>query len=169
MEMVENKIASGCFITTGEELCEQLAFILKDTPDIYPICGISYEEVKLMPNRINVGIINTDKANGRGIHWVSFIHTGGFTTYYDSLGEPPTKEIAEKIAPNDVKLFWWAGQQQPDSSDKCGFYALMFIRNYIDRRMNMNSLFDYYMMGLDYNEDYDKNEQIIIDYLMSLG
>lgn len=136
--------------------------------DVNVICGISYEDVKLMPRATNLGIINTDTREGQGIHWVSFINKDGFTTYYDSLGEPPTPEIAEKIAPNDTKLFWWAGQQQPDSSDKCGFYALNFIRNYVDRIGQKNGLFDYYMMGLDYSEDYDKNELVILDYLSSI-
>jgi hypothetical protein len=157
---MDEKEQSGNYTTTSDELSNVLSKMID--ADLHGICGISYEDVVLVPHKTNVGIINTDVSDGPGIHWVSFIHTDGYTIYYDSLGEPPTPEIAEKIAPGNTRLFWWDGQQQPDSSDKCGFYALKFIQNYINKRNSIKNLFDYYEMGLSYDSDYEKNEAVVL-------
>lgn len=122
---------------------------LIDGLSVHMVCGMSYEDVVISDTRDTIGIINTDVSSGGGKHWVSFIHLlGGPTIYYDSLGEPPTAEMAAKIS--DGQLIYWDGQQQPDSSDKCGFYALNFIKNLANHWDSRSNIFDFYDHGMNF-------------------
>lgn len=116
--------------------------------DINTICGVSWEEVQMSGK--TVGIINTDGKDGMGKHWVSFVYMPhNVVFYYDSLGDPPTSGIASKIAPMGEPIIWWEGQQQPDASDKCGFYSLNFVRNFVESMDTIDNPFDAYLIGMN--------------------
>lgn len=93
-----------------------------------------------------------------GQHWVALFTRGNKLYYYDSLGDEPLPAIVD----------WWPGeiifydsQQQPDISNKCGFYALQFIENASKQPTNAPD-FAYYDMGLDYLKPTQKNERVVI-------
>jgi hypothetical protein len=161
-DLITRKQAEGSFVTDSAELCSQMAEIVGNR-DVNTVCGVSYQEVQLSDNADTVGIINTDTREGPGKHWVSFAYFPNSetptTVYYDSLGEAPTPAIARQIAPG--QLIYWDGQQQPDSSDKCGFYALNFIRTLMDNWESRENVFDFYMTGLNFNETAGNEKKIL--------
>jgi hypothetical protein len=52
------------------------------------------ENLLAKPHKQEVGVINLDKRDGVGIHWVAYKIRGGVLDYFDSYGNlPPPKEI----------------------------------------------------------------------------
>lgn len=100
------------------------------------------DEVEKIPVSNKMGVIlNLDKSNQPGSHWVAlYIDTDGDQSveYYDSYGEDPPqslmkdiKELINQINP-EVYLKFKINKikQQSETSDSCGYMAMQFL---IDR------------------------------------
>ena len=80
-------------------------------------------------------IVNLDKHNEPGSHWVSVLITPKSAEYYDSLAEPCPNDILEQILDRYKKTFNYDNipfknnlvKQQKDTTNTCGVFALMFI------------------------------------------
>lgn len=79
-------------------------------------------------NKIAI-ILNTDRINTEGSHWVAIIVCSNYVEYFDPLGKTPNDEIAKSLkslAPsktliiNDTRL-------QPKGSIQCGVWCIVFI------------------------------------------
>jgi hypothetical protein len=82
-------------------------------------------------------VMNLDKHDKPGSHWVSCYFTPESIEYYNSFGEPPTqsfregaKNIANKLNPDGFfKLKVNHIQRQDDRTKTCGYHAMKFIKD----------------------------------------
>lgn len=74
-------------------------------------------------------IINTDKADQKGQHWVSYFVKNGKGEYFDSFGLPPyNQHILKFVKVYSKKGFTWNKQQVQDvKSTTCGNYCVLFL------------------------------------------
>jgi hypothetical protein len=97
---------------------------------------------KVKPNSQGSFIMNTDPSYKSGLHWVAVYfdaRPNGTKSieYYDSYGDPPTKEtlqglklISEKLkSPVYLKLKINRVTNQRATSSNCGFFCIMFIND----------------------------------------
>lgn len=84
--------------------------------------------LKIMP-RPSLLIINTDKSNKPGQHWIAIhIPSRGYAEYFDSYGRPPMQnEFKTFLKRNTKKYRYNRIQLQSPTSDYCGMYACMFL------------------------------------------
>lgn len=76
-------------------------------------------------------IINTDRSNRPGEHWVAVhIKEDGHAYYFDSFGFPVlNKEIQEFITKNSKHGYTYSSMTlQHPSADTCGAYCIEFVR-----------------------------------------
>jgi hypothetical protein len=125
---------------------------------------IASDEIKTLKPESKIGVVmNLDKKNQPGSHWVSFyISTDDIDKsieYYDPLGLPPTaewkreiKKLINKIKPNDtlLKLKVNQVQHQDFTTNTCGLHALDFLR----KRFSGQS----FKMATGYKENGKKNQ-----------
>lgn len=81
-------------------------------------------------------IMNLDKSNKPGSHWVAVYFTPRSIEYFDSFANPPDphvheqlKHLAHAIRPNDFPLVYKINhvQKQDDDTSTCGYHAMKFI------------------------------------------
>lgn len=106
-------------------------------------------------------VINLDKHNEPGSHWVSiFVNKLGQAFYFDSFGMKPTATVQEWIDKNHFKLsFYNKIKLQNEHFYNCGHFALAFL----DFVFNKND-------GKTFSEKYKaiKNRDIaVIKYIQS--
>lgn len=118
----------------------------------------------LHANRLFATIINTDKINQPGTHWVcaciEFAGSPKSTCYfYNSLGEKPNQTMIRELKRiGRVKdFYYWDTQQQPDDSYKCGYYCLSFLRRFMEGKRGIDLYTD---LGLT-DDDFKDNETAI--------
>ena len=108
-----------------------------------------------LPNKIKKGayVINLDKYENTGKHWVSLFVKPKYTVYFDSFGiEYIPKEI-NKFINNDIKSNIF--RIQAYYSIMCGYFCIEFI-NYM---LKGKTLLDY--TNLSSPNDFKKNDQVI--------
>lgn len=135
------------------------------------LVGVSHEYLAdLDPNKPIIAILNTDPIGAPGQHWIALATKGNKMYYYDSLGDKPLPFIA-KYWPGQI--VYYDSQQQPDASNKCGFYALKFVENAarllaplaadgLRNGFRNAKDFDFYDFGLDYLKPTQKNERDVL-------
>lgn len=135
-ELAREKAQTGNYLTNGQELDSALAAMI-GRGKIAKYAGESWEGLlykELAPVE-SVFIVNLDKLGGPGTHWTAMACPAGWHDcyYYDSLGAKPPAglvKLVRGISP-DVDIYYFDSQTQPDASQKCGFYALEFLRRYL--------------------------------------
>lgn len=75
------------------------------------------------------GIINLQKHNEPGSHWVSYFKKGDNITYFDSFGNlKPPVEVSKYFNSNGcVKVYYNYDKYQNYNSFNCGHLCLMFL------------------------------------------
>ena len=109
-----------------------------------------------LPNKIKKGayVINLDKYENTGTHWVALFVKPKYTAYFDSFGiEHIPKEINKFIGNNDIKSNIF--RIQAYNSIMCEYFCIEFI-NYM---LKGKTLLDY--TNLFSPNDFKKNDQII--------
>ncbi len=136
-QLARQKAQTGNYLTNGEELDQALAAMI-GKGKLARYAGESWEALlykELAPVE-SVFIVNMDKLGGPGTHWTAMACPAGWREcyYYDSLGKKPPAgliKLIRGISPN-IDLYYFDSQTQPDASQKCGFYALEFLRRYLN-------------------------------------
>ena len=115
-----------------------------------------------MPEKLNDGdifIINTDKAVGKGKHFVAMKNVNGCTMYFDSFGMemlPETIKLAktkgDEIVRNTYRI-------QDINSEKCGYFSIDFLERAHDYNSYLNWLLNFSP------RNFEKNDKIIIKRL----
>ena len=102
-------------------------------------------------------IINTDKANSPGDHWVGLVVSGGKCQYFDSFGyENLNLDILNVCKKAGIQRYVFSTKQiQPAYSDKCGFYCIAFVLSFI-HGISYRSFLNLF------SDDLDKNDKICI-------
>ena len=109
-----------------------------------------------LPNKIKKGayVINLDKYENTGTHWVSLFVKANKVIYFDSFGvEHIPKEINKFIGNKKIKASIF--RIQAYDSIMCGYFCIEFI-NYV---LKGNTLLDY--TNLFSPNDFKKNDQVI--------
>lgn len=99
-------------------------------------CYIGTYARDLLPKKVIIKrplalIMNTDKANKPGQHWIAlFIDKNNNANYLDSYGFPPMcQEIIKFLSLNKVKYIQYNTQQlQSVITSTCGYYCIQFIK-----------------------------------------
>ena len=109
------------------------------------------------PNHVKAYIINTEKSNKSGEHWVAVIfNNNGKVLYFDSYGLPPLHtEIINFL--NNHSLSWRYNQQRLQSlqSKVCGLYCI-FILDAAARGHNIQKYLQQTFLSTDHHRN-DRN------------
>ena len=91
-------------------------------------------------------IINTDKSNKPGEHWIAlFITENGYLEYFDSYGiRPYKKEIYHFIKKHKLKLIYNKKKIQNSLSTNCGKFCLLYLL-LRTRRLRMNKILKFFV------------------------
>lgn len=106
--------------------------------NIYPDFGgvISADQIKNLPKRLPIGfIMNLDKSDQPGSHWVAVYINGDSVEYFDPLANPPSESFKKDIkkylesmhVPILMKFKINKIAQQHGNSARCGFHAIRFL------------------------------------------
>ena len=109
-----------------------------------------------LPNKIKKGayVINLDKYENKGTHWVALFVKPKYTVYFDSFGiEHIPKEINKFIGNNDIKSNIF--RIQAYDSIMCGYFCIELINYFLKGK----TLLDY--TNLFSPNDFKKNDQVI--------
>lgn len=105
-------------------------------------------------------ILNLDDKKGNGTHWTAIIKNENGTEiyYFDSFGLPPPQEIVNMYKKKKNKIKYSSNEIQLPSSIMCGYYCVMFIKEYYKG----NDIYDIiYSFDLKPTQ---RNEQLIKKY-----
>lgn len=88
---------------------------------------------KYIPNNYGL-IVNTDKSNMPGEHWVALYKVNDCVIYFDSFGLPPLhEEIIKFIKANSIKGWYYNTINfQSVYSNTCGVYCVFYLTNYFN-------------------------------------
>lgn len=87
------------------------------------------DELPLKPRQTECGIINLDKSNKPGTHWVAYYKKNKQIEYFDSYGNlKPPREVVNYLG-KTIKYNYDRWQQ--DDSVICGHLCLKFLYEYI--------------------------------------
>jgi hypothetical protein len=106
----------------------------------YPDWGgvIASDQINLLDKRLPLGfIMNLDKSDGPGNHWVAVYISGDSVEYFDSFGDPPTEQFKKDIkkflenmkVPVLMKFKINKIQWQNADSSSCGWHSIQFLDN----------------------------------------
>lgn len=90
-------------------------------------------------------VINLDKSDGTGTHWVCLVNYGTIE-YYDSFGLPPPNRVMrfmKKLNPDRFGRVYNTTQIQPINSSKCGLYCCKYIIDRFNGRHPLDSIEDF--------------------------
>ena len=108
-------------------------------------------------NKDGAYIINLDKYDNIGTHWVAIYLKNNNVTYFDSFGiEYIPKKIAKLI--NDKSIKSNIFRIQSFNSILCGYFYTGFIE-YTSNNLGLNEYAKLFLVT-----NVDKNDQIILDY-----
>jgi hypothetical protein len=85
------------------------------------------ENLPMKPNTNEMGVINLDKRDGLGTHWVAYKIRGGVLDYFDSYGNlPPPRELMY-YARNLKYITYNRERYQRSEATDCGLWCLKFL------------------------------------------
>ena len=121
------------------------------------------DQIPLVWMRPTAFIFNTQRHNKHGLHWVAiFVNKNGDAWYFDSFGVPPYRpDHINRIRRNVRKFRWNSRQLQSGTSDKCGYFCLMFL-HYMSVGLGIEHFFK------NSSSDLHKNNQIVRNYVLKL-
>jgi len=97
---------------------------------------ISADQINELPKRLPIGfIMNLDKSNEKGSHWVAVYIDQNSVEYFDPLADPPTAQFKKDIKkyiesmklPNLLKFKVNKIKQQNSKTETCGFHSIRFL------------------------------------------
>ena len=137
-------------MTSSEELKNKLKY-LKTFKDVVPCDRIP--KIDKLPISL---IINTDKHNEQGEHWVAlYISNKNIGYYFDSYGLPPLNKEIEDFLNNNTNAWKWNNQTiQGLNSTKCGQFSVLFI-------LLKTIGFTFQQITNLFTNDYNKNDIIV--------
>ncbi len=72
-------------------------------------------------------IINLDRSDGKGTHWVCYCVFGDDVYYFDSYGAPPSAYIESQLKYHYEKLYFNTKIIQAPKSILCGYFCIAFL------------------------------------------
>jgi len=84
------------------------------------------EEYKGDKTKNKMTILNLDKKQNNGTHWVGVFKDGDKIIYFDPFGNPPCDSVVA-LKNNNTRLFYADNQIQPQKSILCGYFCCCFL------------------------------------------
>jgi hypothetical protein len=108
----------------------QIEVVLKqdaDTKNLF-LGVFAFDELPKKPKFPSCFIINTQKRNQEGEHWLAiFLNKFGFAYFFDSYGYPPSYFNLEKYM-TDISKGWVHNEKKIQTfSNICGYYCILFL------------------------------------------
>ena len=98
-------------------------------------------------------IINTDKSNRPGDHWIAIVLTEKHAYYFDSFGLGIVdQEIQQFLLPRYSSIIFNSLCIQHILSDKCGFYCIYFVKNVHNFKSYYKFLSNFMIRNLKLND-----------------
>ena len=85
-------------------------------------------------------IINLDRTESKGTHWVCCYKKGKIIMYFDSFGENCFEELKEVAKKNKCSIIESMFQLQNLNDNSCGFYCLGFLHWIHNKKLNSRNL-----------------------------
>ena len=109
--------------------------------------------------------MNLDEREGKGTHWVGFLHHSDPTLslYFDPLGLPPPEELTTHYKP----LTYNTNQIQDVSSTLCGYFVCLFFKfmhKYEDKYEGF-----YAMTHGIFGSDTKENERVLLENVYDIS
>ena len=80
----------------------------------------------IVRNKPKLYVVNTQKSNQRGQHWIAIYLNANEPEYFDSLGNIPLKEFEDFLILNGPHYLRNMKQVQAINSNLCGLFCLFF-------------------------------------------
>eukprot|EP00732_Lithocolla_globosa_P000595 Lithocolla_globosa_v1_NODE_204_length_5187_cov_37.604053.p4 type:complete len:123 gc:universal NODE_204_length_5187_cov_37.604053:1268-900(-) len=94
------------------------------------------------PKKLYGMIINLDKSDNPGTHWVAGFKRGKQAYYYDSFGvQPDDRTIKALRNPGDPPIKYNTGMHQKIESNRCGYFVKKWLTNMFERTSFYDSLY----------------------------
>ena len=77
------------------------------------------------PNKKECGIVNFDKSDGPGTHWITWYKNGKTEIYFDSYGVQPLIEVGKYLG---SPIYYNTHQLQPARQVFCGHLCLYVLK-----------------------------------------
>ena len=98
-------------------------------------------------------IINTDKSNRPGDHWIAIVLTEKHAYYFDSFGLGIVdQQIQQFLLPRYSSIIFNSLCIQHILSDKCGYYCIYFVQNVHNYKSYYKFLFHFMIDNLKQND-----------------
>lgn len=94
---------------------------------VVPIDHLKYMDADNKPLGV---VVNTDRSNGKGEHWIAVYFRGdGEGEYYDSLGLPPLRKTLIDFMNRNCPKGWYYNniEKQEFEETTCGNHCLKFL------------------------------------------
>lgn len=114
------------------------------------------DRIPIVSKRPASFVLNFDRHNSQGSHWVSLILLpNGEAEYMDSFGFPPLQEDIREYITNNSNAYTYNCQQfQHPLAVSCGLYAIHFIKH-----RNQNLSFESFTAH--FSKNLTRNEKVI--------
>lgn len=102
------------------------------------------------------GIVNIDRSDGPGTHFVCFINTPDYphVIYFDSYGADPPKLIDKFLKTSGKQCAYNSSHYQPIKSSLCGYYCLKVLKDIVNGK-------SFYDAIADFGSDHEENDRLI--------
>lgn len=94
----------------------------------FQVLNKEFSEKLLTKKHFNY-VLNLDSEDGGGTHWVSLRRRNNDIYYQDSYGFEPPQQLRDQLDKINAEKTYLSHQIQPDESKRCGFYALLALKN----------------------------------------
>ena len=111
-------------------------------------------------------VINMDKDDIGGTHWVSLFVNGKKAVYYDSFGEEAPTEILNFCQRSGVKLIMNSFHIQDIKDTSCGWYCISFL-HWMEKYKIVNQ-YNLNMFNKQFSFNTKKNKSILQNYIRSI-
>ena len=123
---------------------------------------------KLDTMKIKAGsyVLNMDRDDYQGTHWICLYVNGNNAVYYDSFGQEAPIEIVNFCKRGKVKLIMNYTQIQDIDDTSCGYYCLAFL--YWMTKYKTPSQYYLNMFNKPFDENTKKNKLILQKFIKSI-
>jgi hypothetical protein len=106
-------------------------------------------------------VVNYDKYGGEGTHWIAIYidPKKAYSEIFDSYGLFPSDIIQEKLRKIGKPILYNSGRIQNLDSNRCGWYAMDYIKKRENNVVPADIIFEYMPNGSI------KNDKILMKYL----
>lgn len=106
-------------------------------------------QIKHFPNGF---IVNTEPNSRSGKHWIAMFFTHERKgLYFDSSGNPPTKQFRDFMHKHSAQVIYNNEQVQADTTNTCGLFSLYFLAH-ASRGKLMYEIMNNFEKNLLFNE-----------------